>query len=569
MTCYIEKHKELLSVIKYYNDLSGYRFAKLVLENLNSLEMEKETLNCEIDDLMTMYQYLWSLSFQEFVTNISKYEIEEFNKSRILELEKKIRPNNKSFISFINNNFQLVLKKENHIEVRWRTICTMLLDLIYNKFSKMIENKVFLYVEQTMPLIILEKFDLCQKYYWKPDKKSNFESLFDNLYNTEAFEDRTYVDFLIKINKSENDIHYNFLREVAKFICERNLEVIKKKEINTDNEEILELTSKVEVYLRLAKLFKLECYYAYLLQKSKIDKSVEEYVHKHGHHFEHMPLDILDVIDMLKKDDNPLRFIGLTHVKKDRKFINKMDGTMFIENIDKLSEIFEEYGNPRSNKYPYYLQHNMDTFLIVEINILYSILSDDELFLSFRQYLNITCSSVEEKYFNNEIKLFDEYIGAFEVLKSIVNMDKNKKGREILIKALENGCCVNLCGTIEKVLRNVLIKEIKDFSYFDPDLITLNQILKSSNKLADVSIGCRYYLEFYLSVESEFNGLKEKRPGKNIRNEQMHNKDGKYEKTNLQLALLLFYLAFSLLIDLFIKVIDEERIKRKKEISHS
>lgn len=557
MTCYIEKHKELLSVIKYYNDLSGCRFTKLVLKNLNSLEMEKETLNCEIDDLMTMYQYLWSLSFQEFITNINKYEIEEFNKSRILELGKKIRPNNKSFISFINNNFQFVLKKENHFEVRWQKICTMLLDLIYNKFSKMIEDKVFLYVEKTMPLILLERFDLCQKYYWKPDKKSNFESLFANLYNTRAFEDRTYVDFLIKINKSENYIHYNFLRKVAKFICERNIEAIKKKEINTDNEEIMELASKVEEYLRLAKLFKLECYYEYLSQKSKIDKGVEEYVHKHGHHFEHIPLDISDVIDVLKKDDNPLRFIGLTHVKKDEKFINQMDETMFIENADKLSEIFEEYGNPRSEKYPYYIQHSMDSFLALKTIILYSIFSDDKLFSSFGRYLIITCSSVEEKYFNNEIKLFDEYIGAFEVLKNIVNMDKNKKGREILIKALENGCCVNLCGTIEKVLRNVLIKEIKDFSYFDPDLITINQILKSSNKLADISTGCRYYLEFYLSVESDFNGLKEKRPGKSIRNEQMHNKDGKYEKTNLQLALLLFYLAFSLLVDLFLEANDE------------
>ena len=37
----------------------------------------------------------------------------------------------------------------------------------------------------------------------------------------------------------------------------------------------------------------------------------------------------------------------------------------------------------------------------------------------------------------------------------------------------------------------------------------------------------------------------------------MHNKDGKYEKTNLQLALLLFYLAFSLLVDLFLEANDE------------
>ena len=92
-----------------------------------------------------------------------------------------------------------------------------------------------------------------------------------------------------------------------------------------------------------------------------------------------------------------------------------------------------------------------------------------------------------------------------------------------------------------------------DTLFIDPEKITLVQILESVNKLSDVSSGLRYYLEFYLSTESGFNGLKEERPGKNIRNIQMHNRNDKYENTNYNDALLLFFFAVSLLGDLFIK----------------
>ena len=144
-------------------------------------------------------------------------------------------------------------------------------------------------------------------------------------------------------------------------------------------------------------------------------------------------------------------------------------------------------------------------------------------------------------------------MGAIEILENIIKFYKEKQGDAPITKALENGCCVNLCGTIEKLLRNVLVKEVGDTLFIDPDKTTLVQILESTNKLSDVSSGLRYYLEFYLSTESDFNGLKEERPGKNIRNIQMHNRNDKYENTNYNDALLLFFFAVSLLGDLFIK----------------
>ena len=182
---------------------------------------------------------------------------------------------------------------------------------------------------------------------------------------------------------------------------------------------------------------------------------------------------------------------------------------------------------------------------------------DEKLSHDFAKYLTIACASVEKNYFNGDVQISSEFFGAFEVLENIISFYRTKKGDAPITKALENGCCVNLCGTIEKILRNVLIKEVGNSLFIDPDSITLTQILNSANKLFDVSSGLRYYLEFYLSNECDFEGLKEERPGKNIRNIQMHNRNDKYENTKYNNALLLFFFAVSLLGDLLIKTLKQ------------
>ena len=138
------------------------------------------------------------------------------------------------------------------------------------------------------------------------------------------------------------------------------------------------------------------------------------------------------------------------------------------------------------------------------------------------------------------------------MLKNVLAFRNSKKGDIPLTKALENGLCVNLCGTIEKMLRNVLAKETENSLGLDPDSITLGKLLEYENEMASVSSGLKYFLEFYLSKENNNDIPKTDRPGKDIRNVQMHNRDEKYEATNYDDCLLLFYLALSLLGDLFV-----------------
>lgn len=502
--------------------------------------------------MVSLYQYIWISSFKKFVTEIDEFAIDDNIKDRIKQLSLKISPSNKTFVDYINKNYEIVFSKNSHVEVKWYEIADSLLELIYVKFSNVVSDDVFSFIERTMPLTLLSKFEICQKRYLKSEHFENFKSLFDGLDKTVIFDDRIYVAFLLR---TKANYQYDFLKDKANFICKRALEGIKQKGINTDNEEIMQLASLLEEYFKLAKLFKLGCVADYSSYSLKIREGLDEYLHMHGQHFDSGPIDLSPAVDLLKKGDDPLRLLQITHNMVDGTFVNNCDSIFSVEKPDSLSEVFGELGNPRSDKYPYYKQQSMNLFLGLYTQIVTCVLCDEKLSNDFAKYLTIACASVEKNYFNGDVQISSEFFGAFEVLENIISFYRTKKGDAPITKALENGCCVNLCGTIEKILRNVLIKEVGNSLFIDPDSITLMQILNSANKLSDVSSGLRYYLEFYLSTECDFKGLKEERPGKNIRNIQMHNRNDKYENTKYNDALFLFFFAVFLLGDLLIKTL--------------
>lgn len=556
MSCYIEQHKEFLDHIKYYgaNDFSAGFFVKNIVDNLNTLEQSVDSLTCAVNDLMSLYQYLWICSFKKFIKDIDCYILTDDIKNRIKFLDKMIDLNNKSFIAYVNKNFEIIFTKGNHNEVKWNSICGLILELVYEKFTGGITKDVYIFLEKNLYLTLLSKFEICKNYYSKKENDENFKSLFSNLNSTNVFDDKVYLDFLFKTKAA---FKYDFLKEKARFICERTIKHIKDIVINSKNVDIYQLFCEFDEYYKLASLFKLECISDYSSTSVKLKTQLDDYLIKHGNKTNFGPIDLSSAIKKLKEDSKEFKFVYLTHNFKNKAFTNIFNYIFTLSNENNLSELFSELGNPRSEKYPYYRQHDMELFLACYIQMMIWILNDETLSIDLSKYLLLACNQVEKKYFNNEISISSEIFGSFEILENILTLYENKQEKETLVKALENGCTVNLCGTIEKILRNVLIKESNGSLFIDSDAITLTQILNPSNKLADISIGLRYFLEFYLATEMDFNGLKEERPGKNIRNIQMHNRSDKYEKTDYQTAIMLFFFLISLLNDLLVKTAED------------
>ena len=231
MPCYFDSNKELLTMIEYYGykDFAGGIFAKNVVENLETLEKNVSSMNSDVYDLNSLYQYVWISSFKKFVAEIDEFAIDDNIKDKIKQLSLKISPSNKTFVDYINKNYEIVFSENSHVEVKWYEIADSLLELIYAKFSNVVSDDVFSFIERTMPLTLLSKFEICQKRYLKAEYFENFKSLFDGLDKTVIFDDRIYVDFLLR---TKANYQYDFLKDKANFICKRALEGIKQKGIN-------------------------------------------------------------------------------------------------------------------------------------------------------------------------------------------------------------------------------------------------------------------------------------------------------------------------------------------------
>lgn len=533
--------------MKYYGsgDLAGVIFVKNVINSINTLEKHIAELNSDILDLEDLYRYLWLLSFKEMSNEIDSYKIDYSLKQRIKSLSEKIDYTPSRFIKYINSNYSTALNKEAIGEIRWYQYFEILMKLIYEKYVGGFSQNVFLYIEEKYPLNILANYQTYAKYYSEHQDRIPF--LFRGLKQTRIFDDNIYCAFLLN-NRVKGD---KFFKEQAQFICERSLRYIKSLELSSDNQEILQIQSRYLSYRKLAIVYGLLCANEYNSYKHTIELCVSEYLKKHGHKLNIGLIDFKSAIDLLKSSKDIWRFIQLTHTKQ-KGVINNNFNRVFLEKPkESLSEFVNRLGQPRSEKYPYYKQDSMNINMWVNCNILFLIFNDEELFNDFANYLFNLSNQVEEEFFRGTIEIEEEMSGIFELIANMLILIKNSQNDTPLYKALTNGCVLNECGLIEKILRNIALLDDKEVSYFDPDSNTIGTLFKN-HKFTKLSDGLVYYLEFYLSRENNEKLNKDERPGKDIRNVQMHNHDEKYKHTDLNLCLELLFLLLSLLGDLFV-----------------
>ena len=536
-----------IKFMKYYGsgDLAGGIFVKNVIDSLKIIEDKLTEINSDIVEMEDLYRYLWILSFKEMVVEIDLYNIEESLKLKIKQLSQSIDYSPARFIRFINDNYETALNKECVTEVRWHEFFEMMMNLIYGKYSSGINSEVFEYIEEKYALNILSHFEICNKYY--KNHKNNIRKLFDGLKATKIFDDSVYCGFLMSNNLKSDP----FFKEQAKFICERSLIKIRSMNLSSESEDILQIQSQFLEYRKLAILYELVCANDFNSYKKELDALVNEYLMKYGQTINIGPIDFKPVIDLLKSSDNVWRFLQLTHTNKNGGIENNLNHIFLEKTNDSLSEFVERIGEPRSEKYPYYKQDAMNMNLWVNCNIISCIFNDEELCSDFANYVYNLSNEVEVKFFRGAIEIKEEMAGTFELIAHIIGLIKNSQTEAPLYKALTNGCVLNECGLFEKILRNIALFDDKDVCFFDPDSNTIGSLFKN-HKFTKLSKGLNYYLEFYLSRETNERINKDERPGKDIRNIQMHNHDEKYKRTDINLCLELFYLALSLLGDLLV-----------------
>ena len=546
--------------LRYYGagDLAGGVFVKNVIESLDDIKNNLDEINSEITDVEDMYRYLWLLSFEEMVKEIDLYKIDEETKSKIKGISSLIDYTPLRFITFINEKYKEALNKDDvKNDVMWYEYFSTIMKLIYQKYTNGIKNCVFDFIEEKFPLNILSDFNIYSDFYKK--HKEKIPKLFVGLKDTKVLDDKIYLDFLLRYCLKNDE----FLKEQAKFISERAFAHFKSIKLSPDNNDILQVQYQFEEYRELAISYKLVCANEYNTYKKVIDDLVNEYLINYGHKNDTGPIDYKPLIDYLKNDNNPFRFLVLTHSEKDDVIINNNDYILEVTNKSSFSEFLNRIGVPRSKKYPYFKQDSMQMFLTISSYPFVFIINDKELSNSFYNYLYTICNEAEQKFFKKSININDEVLGIFTTIANLLNFINKKEDNTVLFKAILNGCVLNECALFEKLLRNVALKEIEDVYYFDQDSNTIGSLFRNHH-FKTLSKGLIYSLEFVLSREANDSLRKDERPGMDIRNIQMHNYNDKYEKTNIILCLQLFYLLLSILDDLFLKVDKVENAQETK-----
>ena len=321
--------------------------------------------------------------------------------------------------------------------------------------------------------------------------------------------------------------------------------------LNPDNKEIMQIVHLFDEYLELANFYELQCANDYNKYKPKIEKALNEYIVRYGQRVDFGPFDLKPVLEFFENFKDVYRFFQLTHSLKNNKYVNNLDKILEAKPHNRLTEFFPPRGKTISDNYPLFKQDQIDLALQLDSTILNLIISNSNLAPDFANYILSICSHVQTNYFKNRINIFNEIGGSLEMISNIFIMQTKKQTNIPLYKALCNGCCMNLCGTIEKIIRNVFIEEESDFVYIDESKLTLGQLLNSQIKISSISEGLKYCLKYFLLTDLEVT-VKEKRPGKNIRNWLTHNANDKYDKVDYQLCIELFYLTISLVGDLVI-----------------
>ena len=546
METLLTKIPSIDNMTRYYSngDLADLDFLKNILNNLDEIELNLNNIDYDCINLENLYFYFWCCNFEKLFEDLNRFNLNEKEKNRIKNVNLQISIEPKNIIKYINKNYNIVFDKTKHRKRKWHAISYDLFEFCYNKYSNGVKPEVFRYIETNLYYDVLVNFDICSSYYQK--NKDNFKNLFINLKKTNVFDDFIYTTFLEKISNTED----SFLKEKAEYLCIRGL--LKLKEMNIYNTEIVYAAKQhFDRYYTLARKFKLPIANDFYSFSITINMELNEYIMKHGHEFKGEPVELTQLINIMKESKEVFKFVNLTHYSENGAIKNICHYEN--NNLNSLSIVFNELGNLISDKYPYWKQSMMNLTNDLYSKLLSIYINDDKLSNDIYAYLINICKLLENNYFKVELNLVDEILGIFEIIININRLYK-EDNKGYLLKALENSCSYSLCAVIEKILRNILFAQNYDNCYIDVESITLASILKELSKNNFMSYDILNYLEYFLIKENNQDLLKHMRPGKNIRNIQMHDHNDKYLKTNYGTVLQLFFMLILILNEISIKI---------------
>ena len=554
----IEQNSILWNLEKGEN---GAYFIDIILRRYDEIISNVSLLNKPIQNDKDLFLYFFKDSLKNAICWASQSNIPEETKEKLKQLDSKIKINVKEFCDYINAHSETLFKKisERSGEDYFVALRCLKESLCY--YSKSLLHETMEDILSSCALHILAEYNCYSEYFKK--HKDHFVRLFDDIDNTPFLESRTYVYCLVRLDGSKelNTIAKTF----AERLCIRFLPLFRECANDSDSQTIFQNKTMFDYYFALARRYRLACGNEYRLLDEVYESTINDYVIKHGQKMPTQRYDLRPLIDELKNESNPYKFLSLTRIvdKNSSSVVFLYDRIFNTERPkNSLVDAVTRSEMPSSEKYPYHIQDALWVNEQFEMSLLNCVVLDDQLSKEYANYLPMIANDIDHELLGGKGNIAIEVAGSLEILANIIGLYDAKKHETPLYQALINGLCENLLNTIEKTLRLLTLKECYDVVFFEEKDLTLGQMLKQGLPMV-LSKNLARYLQFYLDVDQSVGQISE-RPGRNLRNIHMHNLDHKYQRTNYGDCIWLVFILMCVLneLEVFVCLERDQKIKQ-------
>lgn len=535
-----------------FPDWQGCNFINTIFDSLNIISKNIDRLNSEYSSIWSLARYFWIFAIHEMIDDIDKYNINEKDKVKIIEICSKLTLNNKSFAYVINNHINEFYENKYIIDrLRRYEMNRSFIKICYSHFSNSLKLSVFNCFEKYYPQIVLENYKTAKRYYkYHPD---DFISLF-KISQFSIISDRFFVGWLIQNHSKIFKNAIEGIKNVAIEYCKKGINYLQNIKIDENDNKIYEHLLVSEMCETLSYVYNLK-YYVYFNEiNEKLNVVFNSYIVTNGLKIELSFKDFNEFVISFEENNKQLKFLNLTHQLKEKEYVNNIDALRNLKTDGpKFLNLLNRIWQKQSEKFPYDKQDSLNILFQSLIQILQHCLLNKKLENELFEFLLIVSSYVDLKWFKDKLHISFEIIGNYELLSNLKDLLLNKKvNKDPIVQTLIVSFSRNLIGLIEKILRNLYLLKSDSDSNFSSE-ITLNQIF-INDKLDMLSKGTKEAIIYFLTKDQDVNN-KVDRPGCDWRNKLMHNNNDIYESFSYDQLFVIFLLYIYLIDDLFLSKI--------------
>ena len=539
------KDNRVVTKIRFYdiNDMTTEYAVKNLMENkdlINEYFKKNEFKVTTIDEYID-YLYLRCMAQYEAIIPSIKEEIREEFCNQIAEIKDFFsKYQNRDLVLFLKDNYEQIFSEEyKGLFVKYDVI-DYTIELLMRFYSK--EEQIIKYIITNFSYKVYDNFD-------------SFIKVFNNKENL------IYYDILMSEELLKNDMTYR-LNEIKKVLAilkkqsidkynekiEIVLNLVKNENFNTNEAKVMYTYHVIKNMKKILAELEHKSFYEFEEELRKQEDILEKHLEKNGHSTK-FEISIKPVVEIYEDEAKEWyqKSLIITHS------LDKKNKPQLITNLEYSMKYFERSiiadlastNHETNDIFTYSVINNLSISMMEgKYAINYMLLDDKRLndllsyiFAGVNKYFGYDSLYYNSEKFELDLNMLFNAILEFKSASNIKD--------DIKIKWLIYCIETQVCGIMEKILRNVFYEKTKEDKYINAKNATLGSLLASKEIVEVIGKNNCKCLEYYLL---NCDGV-----GKNSRNDFSHYSDELYDKLIYDTILESLYLLLMISNILFIK----------------